>query len=393
MSKLKERQNQLVDEPKSRDIDSEPTLLKDPQRNDLGLEEHVVEKPNLDIPIAQNQSPSIKPPNLVKDDADIDWDSWDPMGDDIRSSKNTLALDPNNDPMCQITGQRRTISEKIGHVTICEHFARYGECADGQYCNRAHVDPYLKEKLWAVQNQCELNKNRLCLTYTYLSPIELQPDPEKLVLVSLTNNQRVNDFYMIVPYENLDLSRFSPDDIKFYVDNVTSKSIVKTKLLKIHQDLKSLFDHQYRLDNINDEIYLSQIVACKTDDGYYRRAMVIKTPKSTGSSLYHLLLIDLGIEVQLPREGLFDIKAQYLSEPPIAVNCRLPLKPTKNQVELSDELMFYFEIWTETCQFFLGKIISYSEMDRIFTVDIIHCDSRKSLVDDIVQRGLAESDY
>lgn len=322
---------------------------------------------------------------------EIDWDSWDPMGDDLRSTSNNLTLDPNRDPMCQITGQRRTIAEKIGDVTICDHFSRYGECADGEYCDRLHVDPYQKEKIWAMQNQCELNKNRLCINYTYLSPIEIEPNPEKLFLVSVTSKERVNDFYMIMLYESLDFTRFSSSDIKFYIDNVKSKSIVKTKLTKIHQELKSIFDHEYRIDNPNDKVYLSQIVACKTENGCFRRAMVIKTPELTGG-LYRLLLIDIGKYVDLPREGIYDIKAQYLSEPPIAINCRLPLKPTCDQVELSDELMLYFQLWTEKSQFFLCKMISYSEMDRIFTVDLIQYESRKSLVDEIVQRGFADYD-
>lgn len=314
----------------------------------------------------------------------LDWDTWDPMKYDYESKFNTLTLNPQEDPFCYVTGKVKPIPSKIGHVTICDHYARHGTCADGQFCDRVHIEPSARERIWAIENKCELNKDRMCLTFKHLSPNEIEPSDDSLYLVSVTNFKKPNDFYMIAPYNDLNFKNFEQHDIDFYINNVKTKSNAKMKLAKIHQDLKGIFDHKYRVDNCSEDLYVSQIVACKMD-GIFRRAMVVKVADLAFEELYYRLqLLDIGVEVQLPREDIYDIKAECLSEPPMALNARLHLKPPNGELNWSKESIDFVEDLITKPRFLLCKITSYSEMDRIFTVDLFDCKDKKIDYTDLI---------
>jgi len=343
--------------------------------------------------LSLNNVSTIPDPNQShsKNETKEDWDSWDPMAEDYSSSRNTLSLDPDKDPLTTITGKVRPISSKIGNVTICDHYAKYGECADGDYCDRIHVDPRARDKIWTLQNTYETNKNRACMNFTYLSPQEFTPDPEALLLVSVTSAKSPVNFYFVAPYELMNFKQYSSDDLEFYIDRVQQTSTAKTKLQKCHEQLALLFEHSYRIDNLNDEIYLSQIVACKLKDGRYRRAMVIDTPNLFEDKFnYTLLLLDVGTEVELPRELIYDIKAYCLSEPPMAVNCRLAVKPPNGETRWSQEAMNFFEEKARGKKYLLCKILDYIKYDRIYTVDLYHPIFRRSLTESMINKGLAE---
>lgn len=344
-------------------------------------------------PVVESQPHTPKKPDIVHHEEEDDiseFDSWDPLTEDFKSPKNTLALNVDDDPLAQITGRVRPVSSKIGHVSICDHYARYGNCMDGQYCEKIHISPASRDKIWALQNNTELNKNRLCINFTHLSPIELQPDPKVLLLASVTNASSPNLFYFVPPYESMNFSPYNDEDLEFYIERAPRNSSVKAKLQLCHEQLESLFEHSYRIDNLNDDIFLSQVVACKLKDKSYRRAMVLDVPDfSMDKFNYRLHLIDVGIEVELPRESIFDIKATCLSEPPMAVPSRLNIKPIGNS-NWSQEALDMFELEARGERFWLCKIINHLVYDNIFTVDLYHPKTRSSLTERLIEAGLAE---
>lgn len=319
------------------------------------------------------------------------WDTWDPMGEDYHSERNTLALNPDKDPLACITGQANPIASKIGAVKLCERFARLGDCADGNFCDKLHVNPSARAKIWKLQNTFETNKNRICLNFTYLSPYELEPSAERLLLISVTDVKSPANFYMIAPYDNMDFAQKTTEDLDFYINHVQQHSAAKRRLQRCHEQLAALFDHSYRIDNLNDEIYKSQIVACKLKDGLYRRAMVFETPDFSMDQLeYKLFLIDVGIEVYLPREMIFDIKASCLSDPPIAINSRLAIKPAGGESSWSEDAMDFFTARTRGVRYLLCKVLNYIELDRIFTVELFNTKKSGELTNMMISKGLAE---
>lgn len=318
-------------------------------------------------------------------------DNWNPMLEDYNSELNTLALNPTSNPLSSVIGRTLPIDAKIGGTVLCEHYAKFGNCVDGQYCTRKHVDPALRERIFNLQNMYECNRGMTCLNYTFLSPQYLEPEPDKLLLVSVTNAKSPNNFYLIAPYESIDFSNLNEDDVKFYLENVTKNSAVKTKLQKIDEHLAGLFDKPYRVDNVTDTIYLSQIVACKLSDGLFRRAMVIELPDDSIDKFYYkLLLLDVGSEVELSRECIYDIRARCLSEPPLALNCRLNLKPSNNQTGWSENVLQTFVEKTRGHQYLLCRIINFIQYDRIYTVDLLHLKARKSLTEVLLKTGQVE---
>lgn len=330
------------------------------------------------LPISQNESEEL-------------WDEWNPMMDDFSSSRNTLSLNPDKDPLSIITGKPIASSSRIGQVKICNHYAKYGNCMDGVYCSRLHVEPVAQDKLRWLQETCERNRNRICLNYTYLSPIELEASEKHRLLVTVTNPMKPNNFYLVAPYFSYDLSNHADEDIKFYIDNINTNSLYKIKLEKAHQQLQILFDHHYRVDNVNDDIYRSQIVACRLKDNQFRRAMVLQAPDLAFDEFnYKLLLLDIGTEIECPRECIYDIKAECLSEPPMAINARLDVKPPKNSIEWPPETISFYHDYISQRKHLFCKLIQYLEADRMFRVDIYDIESKESLTELLLRNGLAE---
>lgn len=326
------------------------------------------------------------------EDSNEEWDLWDPKRDDYESSLNSLALGGINDPMSFLTGKRDVVSSsRFGNLTVCEHYLRYGRCADGDNCSRLHVEPHVRQKLLSLQSHFERNKDRVCVNYTYLSPENFQVDENVLLLVSVTNPKRPNDFYFVSPYESLDVSKHSEESLDFMLDSLKTNSAFKRNLDNTHHQLEALFDHDYRVDNVNEEIYVSQIVACKLKNGFFRRAMVLSAPRSSyEDSDYKLLLIDTGAEVELPRESIYDIKARNLSDPPMALKARLNLKPSDKQCDWSTEALELFSTIMKENQYLFCKILEYSDIDQAYTVDLFDRKKRESLTDKLVENRLAE---
>lgn len=320
-----------------------------------------------------------------------DWDSWDPRKDDYMSSMNTtaLAVDAKENPLASITGTRLSIANKLGNVTICERYIQFGDCMDRQYCPKLHVDPRNREQLLALQETYESNKNRTIMNFTYLSPQEIKPDSEALLLASVTCAKDPNNFYIILPYENKNFAQCTESDLKFYIDQVKTSSPAKSKLQIFHNKLTRIFDHEYRVDNVNDTIYKSQMVACKARDGQFRRAMVIDIPEDDGFE-YTLFLLDFGTSVKLPREHIYDIRADCLSEPPLAIHCRLPLKPSHGDLSWNEAASSMFETLSRGQLYLLCIILGYSNQNQMYTVELKHITSRNSLTERMIQSDLAE---
>lgn len=330
-------------------------------------------------------------PTTVHEEDDLSGlDSWDPMAEDYHSMLNTLVLDPNNDPECVVTGKQSDDGTTIGKHRICGFYLKHGRCMDGEYCDRLHIKPKDRDKIWILQNAYKSKKDRLCLSYCYLSPIDLEPNPSELLLVSVTMAKSPGNFYIVAPYEKMNFASFNQHEIDFYIKRVQHSSSIKTKLQKCHEQLATLFDHNYRMDNLKDDIYLGQVVACKLRGGRFCRAMVIETEDLADDKfLYKLFLIDVGIEVELAREAIYDIKAHCLSEPPIAINCRLDLKPAPGSNGWSQDALDFFSSQVDSEKYFLCKVTDYIELDRMYTVDLLTVDGNESLTQKMISSGLA----
>lgn len=341
---------------------------------------------------AKNQRTSEEPVTKSAESAENeDFDQWDPMKEAYNSSLNTFAINLDEDPEAEITRKVAPNVSQIGRTRICDRYLKYGECADDKYCTRLHVDPRVKDRIWSLQSKYENNKNRTCINYTYLPPIDLEPDIERLLLVSVTGIFSPINFYFIAPYNKKGFEKDNQEEVDFFIERVLRSSEAKTKLENIHTELAALFDHPYRIDNVNDDIYLSQIVACKLKDGRFRRAMVTKEPLLSYDEFnYKLLLLDVGVEVEVPRELIYDIRGYNLTDPPLAVNCRLDLVPANNQVTWSEEALELFETQARGEKFWLCEVIDYIKHDRIFTVELYNIKTRKALGELMIQSGLAQ---
>lgn len=331
-------------------------------------------------------------PRLPKNDEDIvEFDRWNPMSEDYLSPMNTLTVSSSSDPLTMITGKIQPIPSKIGNITICERFAKYGECADGRFCSRIHIDPRARQKIWAIQNTYELNKGRTCMNYTYLSPIDIRPDPDALLLVSIASISSPSNFYAVAPFENLNFINLSRSDMDFHISRVHQTSTAKKKIEQFHLQMADIFGHSYRVDNLNDDIYLSQVVACKLKDGFFRRATVVGLPDPADYAdvKFKLFLIDVGVEVELPRELIYDIRAIILSEPPLALNCRLNIKPARGALEWSTGAQVQFNNLVKQNRFSLCRVKDHIEADRILTVDLLDINTKLSFTDKMLSSGLA----
>lgn len=338
---------------------------------------------------AKNQGISERP--VIKSvESDEDFDKWDPMKEAYNSSLNTLAINLDKDPEAEITGRVAPNVSQMGRTILCEHYLKHGECVDEKFCSRLHVDPRVRSRIWSLQNQFENNKDRTCINYTYLAPYDFEPDPERLLLVYVTGIFSPNNFYFIAPYNKKGFEKDNQEELDFFIQRVLRSSEAKTKLENIHKELAALFDHTYRIDNVNDKIYLSQIVACKLKDGHFRRAMVTKEPILHDEVNYKLLLLDVGVEVEVPRELIYDIKAYCLNDPPLAVNCRLDLVPANNQCTWSEKALEMFKTQAGGERFWLCKIINHIEQEGIFTVELYNFKTREALSELMIESGLAQ---
>jgi hypothetical protein len=318
-------------------------------------------------------------------------DRWDPMAEDYHSSENTLTLNPDKQPECVVTGKMIEDSIMLGKHKVCEFYLKHGTCADGNYCSRLHIHPSARDKIYELKRDYELNTSRTRMVSNYLSPVEIEPSEQRLLLVSVTMMTSPTRFYFVAPYEQMNFAGFNRDDINFYIGRVQHSSCVKTKLQKCHEHLAYLFDHNYRIDNPKEPLCIGQMVACKLDDGRFCRATILDNRnKDDFECYYRLFLIDVGIEVDLTRDSIYEIRASCLSEPPMAVLGRLGLKPANCALNWSPEAMSLFEDFITKNKHMLCKVISHWAQDDLFTVDLIDIEDRTSITDLLLARNLAE---
>lgn len=323
-----------------------------------------------------------------------DLDSWDPMGEAYYGEENSLA---EHHPNFILNKQLPPISPRIGNnTTICDHYAKYGKCADGQFCDRLHIDPKKRNIIWHLQQHMDENKTRTCLTIDYLSPQPYMPDPNIMLMVTITRSTSPWSFYFVAPYETVDFRMTQPEDFKFHIEHVKTKSEIKRKIETIGAQLQEMFGKVYRHDNVHDPIYLSQIVACKTESGSFARAMVLEVPEKVDGVIldkYKLFLLDYGKEVEVLREFIYDIKAQCLSEPPLAIHCRLPIKPKVDAKQWSEEVIEDFRFIVQQDEYLLCKILEDDTAESQYVVDLFNIDSRRSLSEFMLENGLADKVY
>uniref|UniRef100_A0A6G1SIC8 C3H1-type domain-containing protein n=1 Tax=Aceria tosichella TaxID=561515 RepID=A0A6G1SIC8_9ACAR len=331
-----------------------------------------------------------KAPKTDEDELEM-FDRWDPMAEDFHSSENTLTLDPDKDPECVVTGKMVEDCIMIGKHRVCEFYLKHGTCADGNYCNRLHVHPSARDKIHELQRESEMNTSKTRMISSYLSPIELQPNDQVLLLVSITMITSPTRFYFVAPYEQMNFAGFNDAEVNFYIGRVQHSSSIKTKLQKCHEQLASLFDHNYRVDSLKDALCIGQMVACKLDDGRFCRATILDNrDKDEVECYYKLFLIDIGIEVSLTRDAIYEIRASCLSEPPMAILGRLGLKPANGELRWSREASALFEKFTTKNKYMLCKVISHWAQDDIFTIDLISINDHTSITELMLARNLAE---
>lgn len=376
------------------DASSNDASTNEEKANDYGhlqgpAAPHVANNNGIEQAVAPNKTP-LKTIHESNDDCKI-LDAWDPMAEDFRSVKNTLVLDPDKEPECVVTGRMMEDVLTVGKYKVCDYYLKYGSCADGIYCDRLHVDPKSRSKISNLQMAYNSSKDRTCLNYEYLSPQELEPSQTTTLLVSVTLAKAPNNFYFIAPYEKMNFSDFNHDEIDFYIERIQQSSTFKTKLHKCHEQLAYLFNHNYRRDNVDDLIYKGQIVACKLKDGFFCRAEVIEEENfAKDIFLFKLFLLDVGIEVELPRESIYDIKARSMTAPPMTINGRLHLKPAAGTLNWSQDALDFFCNYCKGDKYVLCKILNFEERERMYTVDLYDLKDRSSLTSAMISRKLAE---
>lgn len=353
----------------------------------------------------------LKEINLQKNDNNYDdseelkeLDSWDPMAEFYYSSANTIALD-HQDPVAFHLGKNLPLDSKIGNVTICEHYARRGKCADGEYCDRLHVSPINRDRIIEIQSKFNYAKNRVLLNVAYLSPQNYVADKNKLLICVITNFRSPNLFHMVVPYDTLDCGVIDDfEHLNFHISHIKTKSDSTRQLKKITRLLQEMFGRTYRIDNVNDPILPSQVVACKYEDRF-RRAIVMQSPDrllnifdndydSIENTHYKLFLMDLGISGWFEREAIYDIKAQCLTDPPLAVTCKLGLKPANGSKEWSREAIDYLKtLVLNNGQYLLCRFTKeHVDLDSFidgYEVDLLDLKTRKNYGDMLIEKGYA----
>lgn len=335
-------------------------------------------------------------------DDDDNLDNWDPMMETYLLPENTIAID-NSNPVTFFTGKSLPLDAKLGNHTICDHYMKFGKCADGKYCDRLHIPDAKRQQIIQIQNQVQEGKTRNRLNYTYLSPQLYEPHPDKLFMVTVSNVKSPSCFHFVVPFENYDLSLVDESEVEFFKNHALSKSDISRKLQKCSDMLEDMFGMTYRCDNINEPLQPAQVVACKEPDGRFRRALVISLPDilqdnyESKISYYKLYLLDIGVEAFYTRESIYDIKAHCLSDPPMAVPSTLGLEPAypEGPNGWPKDAIEYFKMLVlgDNNQYLLCKIME----DRLdldspiegYRVELFDLNTRQNIADRMISNGFA----
>lgn len=318
----------------------------------------------------------------------LDLDKWDPMREDYCEPTNSIKRDQEH-PLAAMVSKAYDSSKPsaLGDVQICEHFARYGNCCDGKFCSRLHVKPEVRSKLATIHDTYQRNKDKTLLTHEFLSPIELKPDHNTMILISLSNVKSPFNFHFVAPYESKNFTDLNDEERDFYINNVQSKSNCIIKLKRIHSQLDALFNHDYFTENIDDVITTAQIVACKIKDGRFFRALVIRVDWEEDE--YHVFLIDVGAEMIVNRLQIYSITANMLSEPPMALHGKIALiRPKPEGSFWSQEALDWFKTRVRDTRYFFAKIHAIDADDHV-AVELFDINTRRSLNDELVSENYA----
>lgn len=319
--------------------------------------------------------------NQDKDDANKDFDNWNPMEEHFNSPLNTLAVDVTSDPYAALTGKsggtkssNKANSIIIGNIEICRRFLDYGSCSDGAYCSKQHVSPAAREQLYNLHLEVGTNAGRKVYTLLDFPPLHLDVSQDDLLLVQVTSVQLATNFYIVAPYETKNFANYSREDLGFYLNRVGQLSQTRHKVDTYHNELEIQLGNEYRLDNIKDTIYVGQVVACKMEEGRFNRALVIShTLDDAGFDLYQVRLLDVGLEIEVDRVSIFDITEAFMKDPPVAINCSLDLP------KVSTALCKRFIEIIKKNDWFFARILHQSNTDDIVFCDLLTLDGKKSV--------------
>lgn len=315
-------------------------------------------------------------------------DLWDPLHDHYTSEINTLGLDVTNDAGAAIRGYQSLLNNDY-----CQHFAKYGTCMDKEYCRKKHLGP----------NNEELNAEK---EFVFAEPMIRRdffyPNSSQLLFADVTYIDRPNFFYVMLPYGRKDFRHYRRKDLNHYGNKKYRDSPARFVLDQCHKELKSLYDKNYRHDNINIAPAISQLVAVKLGNGSYCRAVVtdIKYNDEFIDS-YEIRLIDTGAFYVLPRERIHPFPARFLSVCPLAVPCRLPVSVIRKSITPETELVKGWpketmDTFVEFCsgKNLLIRLFHYNDMDEAYTVDLFDYNKKVSLIELLLEKRLAKKiDY
>lgn len=322
----------------------------------------------------------------IADDIAVETlETWDPMRQHFEASMKTNESELIGDIIEPLD------DDSIKRTEICEHWAKYGSCCDGDYCTKKHVNNYERR---SMKSFIELHERRKVFTRLFSSDLEFKleiiPDQSTLMLAIVTNPMKPSNFYIILPNDLVDFSNMTKEDCDFYIDRSCSSSAYKIQLRNCHNRLAELIGN-IKLYDPNEEIFIDQLVACNYMDTFYR-AIVIETPNIAFDRYdYRLCLIDVGTEIEVARENIRALKAPVLTNSRIlAINCRLNIKPPNGCLDWPQESLDRFRELTLANQFFC-KFIDYIAYDDIYVVDLYTLSRRKSLTNRLIQEQLAEA--
>lgn len=321
------------------------------------------------------------------------WDTWDPIGQDFQKSyKQVLKSFRNHRPIIgQTEGYIRPLPMQVGHLIMCDRFVKRGKC-NRQDCTRPHLNREQREFCWKLYNRSMSARQSLIYTYSQLESNILEDDGKQL-LVTITKPRINNDFYVIVMYDDLDFSEFKKQDIEFFIKYVKINSSAFVRLRDMQKHFRALFvnslsTYSITADNSDCDLELSQIVACRVKPSrQFVRAVITEMPDSESGDYNHkLFLIDIGIELSLPRELIYPIKFDYLDAAPMAVNVKLGIKPLEGESFWSEKVELYIHQWLAHTRYHLCQVVS-RHLGDIF-VDFINYETKASLTQELLDKGV-----
>ena len=262
---------------------------------------------------------------------------------------------------------------------------------DKQYCPKKHIGP----------KSDELNAEKeFVFAESMIARDFIRPDHTQLLFANVTYLEAPHSFQVMLPYGKKDFSLYRTKDLNHYAERKLINSPALLALDQCHNELKSMYDKHYRHDNINIAPAITQLVAVKLSNGTYCRAVVTAiTYNDNHVDLYQVKHIDTGCPYVVTRDRIHPFPARFLSVTPQSIPCRLPLtvidddqkKKNKSSNLVNGWPVKSMDKFVDFCKGkdLLVRLFHFNDMDEAYTVDLYDYKAKESLIETMLNDGLA----